>query len=75
MPDKDKDKEAKLNLEIKSLKKKLEQVFQKRKSLHHPEVLNISLMLDEKIMEYTRYMKMKNKESEIPEEFKGKKLE
>ena len=65
-PDQGNERETVLKTEIQALKKKLAQAFQKNISFIHPEVLQISRMLDEKILEYTRLMKAQHREDDIP---------
>lgn len=57
-----KDRIAQLNAEIANLKKNLEQVYQKKRRLNDPEVQAISMLLDEKIVEYIK-IKEKQRDS------------
>lgn len=68
-------REIRLKVEIEHLKQKMEQTFLKKQSLQHPEILRVSRVLDQKIVEYTRYMKKQNRESDIPEEYRIKVLD
>ncbi len=68
-------REIRLKVEIEHLKQKMEQTFLKKQSLQHPEILRVSRVLDQKIVEYTRYMKKQNRESNIPEEYRIKVLD
>lgn len=54
--------------EISELKRKLESTFKKHKSLNHPDVVSVSMLLDEKIIQYTHLVDGKQKEAEINKE-------
>lgn len=58
------DRNAQLSLEITNLKKNLDQTYKKRKSLLHPELMGISMLLDEKIVEYMKMKKYNRRENE-----------
>jgi len=59
-----KDGSAQLSVEIANLKKELNLAFKNQKSLTHPEIMAISMLLDEKIVQYMRIKNNKEPEND-----------
>lgn len=59
-----KNEREELIVEIGNLKKDLNIAFKKRRSLIHPEVMAISMLLDEKMVQYMKMEKDKNPEND-----------